>query len=868
MDLVLELLDSITKDKLLIIDGNSLAFRAFYALPPLSNFEGVVSNAVFGFCNMLVKAIEDIKPKYIAVAFDYGKKTFRNDMYADYKGNRKETPVDLRLQFPILKEVLKAMNISTIEIQGYEADDIIGSLSKLYDVQNIILTGDRDSLQLINENTFVMLTKKGISETRLYNTKLLKEDFGVEPYQIIELKAIMGDASDNIPGVKGIGEKGALNLLEKYTTLDGVYENIEDINGKMKEYLVEQRDMAFMSKALATIDTTVKLNVDLDSLRYDFPFNENVMAYFKKYQFNSLLKRKDIFTDTAFDKVVELNKNEDVTIEDVSSIEKLTKAVDILSKETEVAIYIDDSVVSLSANNIEYNLVFGVDLFSEHLTYDEVFKVLSPLLLDKRINKVVFDYKLLLHKLNNYGYSINQVNFDIMLARYLVNQNAKINATISDVASEFMLDETKYASNVMIAYKILLEKIKNLNLFDLYYDIELPLVRVLYSMEIQGVKLDRKYLEELDAKYEAQINKLTDEIYTLAGKKFNINSPKQLADILFVDLGIQVSNNKKNSTKVEVLNEIIDMHPIVPAIIQYRQIYKLYTTYIKAYREIINPTNDKIYTVFNQLVTATGRLSSSEPNLQNIPVRTEEGANLRGLFISSFEGGKITSADYSQIELRLLAHFSCDENLIGAYKLGEDIHAITASEIFGVSLHEVTSEMRRSAKAINFGIVYGISDYGLSQNINTSVKVANEYISKYFERYPGVKKYMDDNVDYAKKNGYVKTLYGRIRNMPDINSSNYNIRMFNERAAMNMPLQGTASDIIKLAMIKVSSELEKQNLKSKLILQVHDELIIDTAGDEVEIVESILKNCMENVVDLRVPLVVNVESGRSWKEAK
>lgn len=862
------LLESITKDKLLIIDGNSLAFRAFYALPPLSNFEGIVSNAVFGFCNMLVKAIEEVKPKYIAVAFDYGKKTFRNDMYSEYKGNRKETPPDLKLQFPILKEVLKAMNISTIEIQGYEADDIIGSLTKLYDVQNIVLTGDRDSLQLINENTYVMLTKKGITETRLYNTALLKEDFGVEPYQIIELKSIMGDASDNIPGVKGIGEKGALNLLNKYITLDGVYENLEDIKGKTKEYLVEQKDIAYLSKALATIDTTVKLNVDLDSLVYDFPFNENVMTYFKKYQFNSLLKRKDIFQDSAYEKSAELNKNEDVTVEQISNIEKLNDVVNKLIKETEVAIYIDDNIVSLSANNIEYNLAFGTDLFSELLTYEQVFETLKPLLLDKKINKVVFDYKSLLHKLYKYNYSINQVNFDIMLARYLVNQNAKLNATIVDVANEFMLDETKYASTIMSVYKILIEKLKMLGLFNLYYDIELPLVNVLFNMEIEGVRLDRGYLLELDQKYEKEINSLTAEIFELAGKEFNINSPKQLADVLFVDLGIQVANNKKNSTKVEVLNEIVDMHPIVPVIIKYRQIYKLYTTYIKAYKEIINPSNDKIYTMFNQLVTATGRLSSSEPNLQNIPVRSEEGANLRGLFISSFENGLITSADYSQIELRLLAHLSNDENLINAYKLGEDIHAITASEIFGVSLHEVTSEMRRSAKAINFGIVYGISDYGLSQNINTSVKIANEYINKYFEKYPKVKLYMDENVSFAKKNGFIKTMYGRIRNMPDINSSNYNLRMFSERAAMNMPLQGSASDIIKLAMIKVYNELKNRNLKSKLILQVHDELIIDTAHDEIELVQDILKNCMENVADLRVPLIVNVASGHSWKEAK
>ena len=864
----MELLNSINKDKLLIIDGNSLAFRAFYALPPLTNHEGVVSNAVFGFCNMLVKAIAEIKPKYIAVAFDYGKKTFRNDMFDMYKGNRKATPPELKLQFPILKEVLKSMNISTIEISGYEADDIIGSLTKLYDVHNIILTGDRDSLQLINQNTYVMLTKKGISETVLYNTKQLMEDFSVEPYQIIELKAIMGDASDNIPGVKGIGEKGALNLLDKYKSLDGVYENIDELKGKTKEYLVDQRDMAYLSKALATIDTTVKLNVDLDSLTYDFPFNEEVMAYFKRYQFNSLLKRKDLFMESAFEKILELTKNENVIVEDVSNLQKLKNAVDILLKETEVAIYIDDNIVSMSANNIEYNLTFGTDLFSEQLTYEQVFETISPLLLDKKVNKVVFDFKQLLHKLYKYNYSINQVNFDVMLGRYLANQNAKVGASFVDVCNEFMLDETKYASNIMIMYKMLLEKLKSLELFNLYYDIELPLVRVLFDMETQGVKLDRQYLNELTAKYEAEVDSLTKEIYELAGKTFNVNSPKQLADVLFNDLGIKAYNNKKNSTKVEVLNDIVDAHPIVPAIIKYRQIYKLYTTYIKAYGEIIDPNNDKIYTVFNQLVTATGRLSSSEPNLQNIPVRSEEGANLRGLFVSSFENGKITGADYSQIELRLLAHLSNDENLINAYKLGEDIHAITASEIFGVSLHEVTSDMRRSAKAINFGIVYGISDYGLSQNINTSVQTASNYISKYFDRYPNVKKYMDENVEFAKANGFVKTMYGRIRSMPDINSSNYNIRMFNERAAMNMPLQGSASDIIKLAMIKVYNELNKQNLKSKLILQVHDELIVDTAFDEIEIVKSILKNAMENVVELRIPLIVNVAQGDSWKDAK
>ena len=414
----------------------------------------------------------------------------------------------------------------------------------------------------------------------------------------------------------------------------------------------------------------------------------------------------------------------------------------------------------------------------------------------------------------------------------------------------------------------MIEKIKELNLLDLYYNIELPLVNVLFNMEIQGVKLDVDELDKLDKKYEFEINELTNKIYALAGKKFNINSPKQLAEVLYGDLKLKAFNNKKNSTKVEVLMELIDEHEIVPAIIKYRQVYKLYTTYIKAYKDLINKNNHKIYTMFNQFVTTTGRLSSSEPNLQNIPVRSEEGANIRSIFISSFEDGYIVSADYSQIELRLLAHLSDDENLIKAYRIGEDIHAITASEIFNIPLHEVTSEMRRAAKAINFGIVYGISDYGLSQNINTSVQTANKYISKYFEKYPNVKKYMESNVAFAKQNGYVKSMYGRIRPLPEINSSNYNIRTFNERAAMNMPLQGSASDIIKLAMIKVEKELKNNNLESKLILQVHDELIVDTKKEELEIVKTILKTCMESVAELKVPLVVNVGVGKNWKDAK
>lgn len=860
-------LEKINKDKLIIIDGNSLAFRAFYALPPLSNFEGVVSNALYGFCNMLIKVILDIKPKYIAVAFDYGKKTFRNELYKDYKGTRKETPSELRTQFPLIKEVLKEMNISTIEINGFEADDIIGALTKQWDVVNVIVTGDKDSLQLINDHTFVLLTKKGISETRLYDETSLMEDFSISPYQVIELKSIMGDASDNIPGIKGIGEKGALNLLAKYETLDNIYSNIEQISGKTKELLIQQKEIAYLSKNLATIDCDVKLNVDLDSLTYDFPFNEKVVDYFKRFQFNTLLKRKELFFDNAIQKSEQATQNHNVEVQKIQDIEQLKNVVEILLNETEIAIYMND-FISMSANNVEYNIYFDGDLFTSILNIDEVLETIQPLLNNKKINKVVFDYKNLLHKLNHYHKTIEQVNFDVMLGRYLINANSKINVDLKQVCTEFMLDETKYSSNLLLLKQVMLKKIEELQLINLYYDIELPLVNVLFEMETQGIKLDKNKLDELQIKYTTELNELTTKIYLLSGKTFNINSPKQLAEVLFEDLKIKAYNNKKNSTSSDILNDIIDDHEIIPLIIKYRQINKLYTTYINVYEEIMNKDTKKVYTVFNQFVTSTGRLSSSEPNLQNIPVRSEEGSNIRSIFISSFDNGYIVGADYSQIELRLLAHFSQDKNLVRAYNVGDDIHRITASEIFNVNLNDVTSEMRRNAKAINFGIIYGISDYGLSQNINSSVQLAKEYIEKYFVKYPQVKEYMDSNVEFAKENGYIKTMFGRIRPIPEIHSTNFNIRKFSERVAMNMPLQGTASDIIKLAMVKVSNELKKQNLQSKMMLQVHDELVIDCAENEKAQVEKILENCMENVVDLSVPLIVNVSSGKTWKEAK
>ena len=523
---------------------------------------------------------------------------------------------------------------------------------------------------------------------------------------------------------------------------------------------------------------------------------------------------------------------------------------------------------SVAFDDIEYTGVFGGDLFNAGFNYEEVLIILKPVFENDKISKVLFDTKSLKHILYKYNIKLNNVSFDVVLGRYLLNTGGKPNVTFANVVDENLLNQDLYAFNLLVLKEVFLQKIKDLQLDKIFYDIEMPLVDVLFNMEIQGFKVDQNQLEFLENKYEQELNEITNKIYELVGLKFNLNSPKQLGEILFDKLMLKSYNNKKKSTSAQILNEIKDQHPVVDLIIRYRLISKLYTTYIVAFKELINKNTGKIYTVFNQTLTSTGRLSSSEPNLQNIPVRSEEGKGIRKMFVPSFENGLIISADYSQIELRLLADFSGDERLIDAFNNSVDIHALTAGEIFGVPLAEVTSEMRRDAKAINFGIIYGISDYGLSQNINIPVSTANDYIKRYFIKYPKIEGYMKDNVEFCKQNGFVKTMFGRMRHIPEIRSSNYNLRQFGERAAMNMPLQGSASDIIKLAMVKVYNELKNKNMKSKLILQVHDELIIDACVDEVEKVEAILKDCMENVVDLKVRLEVNIDKGKNWFDAK
>jgi len=848
-------------EKFVIIDGNNLMFRAFYALPAMTNFAGEQSNAVFGFANMLVKIIKEVSPKYIAVAFDSSKKTFRHEKYLAYKGTRKPAPVELISQFPIVKDMLKAMNITVVEQPGLEADDLMGCLSRMYQgVQNIIVSADRDAFQLINDNTQILYPKRGVSETITLDIGNIKEHYGVEPNQVVELKSLMGDSSDNIPGVSGVGEKKALQLIADYGSLDGVYENIDKITGKLKANLIEDKECAYLSHYLATIVTDKDLGYNLSDFEYDYPFGSEVKDVFKRYQFGTLLKKDEIFNGEDAPATIKVERIK------VDNEEDLQLLVDKLIATKEMSIYIDNDIFEIYCDK-EYEICVGTDLLSCGLSFDKAIAILKPILESADIKKIVYDYKALKHILYPFGVKLNGVEFDCVLARYLINSLARPGVTALQVFNENSIDTLDYAYGLTVVKSLYYAKLQEMAITSLYYDVEMPLVEVLFDMEIEGFKIDREELKSLEQKYREEIVALEKEIFDIIGHKFNLSSPKQLGEVLFDELGINIANNKKKSTSIEVLNEIEDKHPVVPLIIRWRSISKLYSTYIIGFEELLD-SNDKIHTLFNQTQTSTGRLSSSEPNLQNIPIRTDEGRALRRMFVPSNKGGLICSADYSQIELRLLANLSGDEVMIDAYSKGEDIHRRTASEVFGVPAEMVDDKMRRSAKAINFGIVYGISDFGLSQNIGCSRKEAAEYIKLYFARYPFIEKFINDNVEYARANGYIKTMFGRIRPVPEVSSSNHNLRTFGERVAMNMPLQGTASDIIKLAMIKIYNEINNRGLKSKIIVQVHDELVVDVYPGELDEIKEILKTGMEGVVDLKVPMLVNIESGATWYEAK
>lgn len=831
-------------NKMLIIDGNSIANRAFYALPFLSNQEGKPSGAVYGFANIILKILQEEKPSHVVVAFDHARKTFRNEIFSDYKMQRKPTPEELKSQFPVIKLMLEKMGIFTIEKEGIEADDIIGTIASRFEGKKYILSGDRDLFQLIDDDTTIWFTKKGVSEIDRVDEERLQEIFGLRPNQIADLKGLMGDTSDNIPGVKGVGEKTALSLLEKYKNIENLYKNIDEISGKVKEKLQLDKDMAFISKQLATIERNCQIDFDEEKAEFSFSFGQHVYEFFEEWNFSSLLKNKEIFSNLN-----ESEKSKKVEIQPLT--------IDILKDMAEncgkVFCYDLKSLQFLYLKKI-YKLDINYSLFDSGIGLEEIANYLKSVFENENILKITKSAKDDMHLLSKYGVSIKNY-FDISLAQYLCA--AGLNVGVEE------LTLSKYVETM----DFLNEEIRKNGLIYVFGQIEKPLTELLFEMEEKGFKINEEKLAEISSEFNEILEKLKKQIYLDAGEEFNINSPKQVAYILFEKLGIKAYNNKKQSTRADILEELSYV-PIVENILLYRKYSKLINTYVEVYKNICMSKGNVIHTTFNQTLTSTGRLSSSEPNLQNIPTRRDEGKTLRKIFVSKFENGKIISADYNQIELRLLADMSNEEKLIEAYKNGEDIHSLTASQIFGVALEDVTPSQRRDAKAVNFGIIYGISDYGLSQNIKSTRNTAKQYIDSYFERYPKVKEFMDKNVDFARQNGYAKTTFGRKRNIPEISSSKYITRTFGERVAMNMPLQGTASDIIKLAMLKVDSAFKEEGLKSELILQIHDELIIDTYPNESEIVKEILKKQMEGVVELKVPLIVSIGEGESLFDCK
>lgn len=848
-------------EKLVLIDGNSLINRAFYALPLLSNSQGKYCNAIFGFVNILVKIITEQKPDYMAVAFDVKHPTFRHEMFKEYKGTRKATPKELIEQIDGLKSLLKVMKIKVLELPGFEADDLIGTMSKRFDVNTTIVSGDKDLLQLIDKSTNVWLTKKGITEIIDLDESKLVEFMGVTPAQIIDLKSLMGDSSDNIPGVTGIGEKTAVNLLQTYGSLENIYKNLDNIKGKTREKLENDADKAKLSYALATINTNAPIKCELNECAVSFPFNNDVYEQFKLYEFKSLLKKDNIFSNEHEEKIT---KN--VQLIEIKQEQELDKLVEELQKVEKFSIFIDKNVHIALSKYQEYKILVKNDIIDEGLFILNIINKLKSILTRDKIKKVCFDVKFLMHILANYQVELKGANFDVNLAIYLLSGSKKTKDNILDIVSNFNYPEDAKASALLFASEQLCKELENDQMKDLYYNIEFPLIEVLFNMEQYGFKIDVDALEKINEEYDKEIQQLTKKIYESVGEEFNINSPKQLSEILFGKLGLP--SPKKQSTSVDVLEKLVKLHPVVELVLRYRKIYKIKGTYLESFKKLVDKKTNLIHTIFHQTLTATGRLSSTEPNLQNIPIRDEEGKLLRKLFIPREQDGLIISADYSQIELRILAHYSNDENLITAYKEGLDIHTKTASDVFKVPFEMVTDKMRRDAKAVNFGIVYGISDFGLAQNLGISRKQAGEYIKTYFEKYVGVKNFMEQTVEDVRKTGFATTLLGRKRKVDEINSSNYVTRQFGERVAMNMPFQGSASDIIKLAMINVYKRMKQQNLKSKLILQIHDELIVDAVKEEAQIVKNILIEEMQNVIKLKVPLIVNVEMGNNWFDAK
>ncbi|KPU42256.1 DNA polymerase I [Oxobacter pfennigii] len=878
------------REKIIVIDGNSLLNRAFYALPPLTNSEGLHTNAVYGFTNMLIKIINDEQPDYIATAFDRKAPTFRHTEYSDYKAGRKKMPVELEVQFPLVKDILKAFKIGIFELDGFEADDIIGTVSKICEDKGmdvLIYTGDKDALQLVTDNIKVAISRRGITEIDVYDISAFEEKYEVKPISFIDIKGLMGDQSDNIPGVPGIGEKTAIKLIKEFGSIENLIENHEKISGKkVKELVEEYREQALFSKKLATICLDTPIEFELEEIKNKYPDKEALISLFKRLEFKTLINK--IPSQDKEDKgtgfeIKEYPKVSLSVLDDLIRSIKDKKKISLVFNLRGSDFYnteIEGMAISLDGENAVYipadkKLILG----------------LKEILEDESIKKLCHNAKDGYVSLHKFDVTLKGMEFDAAIAAYLLNPSESTYNTDDlvriylkeDIPSEKEISDMIKGGNIKVKSNylctkaiyiynledILKEQLEANAMYELYNKVEHPLIEVLASMEILGFAVDEDILNVLSGEFGDEIDRLTKEIYESAGEIFNINSPKQLGAILFDKLNLPVIKKTKTgySTDAEVLEKLAPQHEIVSKILEYRQIAKLKSTYVDGLLNIIKE-DKKIHSNFNQTVTATGRISSTEPNLQNIPVKVLMGKKIRKAFVASSDEYLILSADYSQIELRVLAHISRDENLIDAFHHKLDIHKKTASEVFNVPLDEVTPFMRSSAKAVNFGIVYGISDYGLSVNLNISRKEAKSYIDNYLNKYEGVKNYMDNIIAFAKKNGYVTTELKRKRYIPEINSTNFNIRSLGERLAMNTPIQGTAADIIKIAMVKVYSELQNRNLKSRLILQVHDELIIEVHKDEIEEVKSILKNNMENAMQLNVPLEVDINMGKSWFDAK
>ncbi|MGG3842618.1 DNA polymerase I [Anoxybacillus kestanbolensis] len=873
-------------NKLVLIDGNSIAYRAFFALPLLHNEKGIHTNAIYGFTMMLMKIIEEEKPTHMLVAFDAGKTTFRHELYTEYKGGRQKTPPELSEQFPFLRELLDAYNIRTYELENYEADDIIGTLATQAEKEGfrvVIISGDRDLTQLTSDRIHVHVTKKGITDMERYTPQHVHEKYGLTPAQIVDLKGLMGDASDHIPGVPGIGEKTALKLLKEYGTVENVLASIEHLSGKkLRENLQTYREQALLSKQLATIHRDVPLTLSLDELAWESYDSERVAALFQELGFISLM---DKIGQPSHEKASLTN----ISFETVQTIDE-----QMLTKESALVVEVIDV-------NYHRAPILGFALVNERghffIPTDVALasSVFKTWLEDEQCKKSVFDAKRAIVALKWNGIELKGIDFDLLLAAYLLNptdangdiaavaktkqytdvqsdeevygKGAKQAIPPTDVLAEHLVRKAKAIASLKETY---IHELKQNEQFELLIHLELPLTFILAEMEFIGVKVDVNRLQDMGKEFTAQLQQIEQRIYELAGTTFNINSPKQLGTILFEKLQLPIVKKTKTgySTSADVLEKLAPYHEIIEQILHYRQLGKLQSTYVEGLMKVVREDTGKVHTIFQQALTQTGRLSSTEPNLQNIPIRIEEGRKIRQAFVPSFDDWVIFAADYSQIELRVLAHIANDENLIAAFHHDLDIHTKTAMDIFHVKEEEVTAQMRRQAKAVNFGIVYGISDYGLSQNLGITRKEAAEFIERYFQSYPGVKRYMEEIVQDAKQKGYVTTLLHRRRYLPDITSSNFNVRSFAERTAMNTPIQGSAADIIKKAMIDLAKRLHEERLQARLLLQVHDELILEAPKEEVDLLKNIVPDVMENAVSLRVPLKVDYHFGPTWYDAK